>query len=400
MDILNRKLYEWEKKISSLYQAEFIESASIPKDAFSIQYRKNTLQIRYSHLPSALFAAKKTFEAFSLGILFPKGEHIAKNAWRIIDPETFFPDESFLLQLLEDGFNAIILKPDQEDVAVLAKEMGVKVLLKVAFPKDYCNILPFDENYPEMLQQFVSGLRFSYDALYWESPYFDHECKAYLLDKFKLKAELYLEEMKRLENQAPIFYVFPSQNTKHFSLLEQHAGPHTYVVCPFSLPSVRGMKDSVPLIYCENNRRIFQKLTHGAIICAEEPWEEGSYYSCHMIAAGSALFGLSTFEESGLNWFKIHRKELNVDEERHLLTTLARFSAKYRYFENIKNGQSIKSSEELKMQVDGLAAERKLLQYHLQQAQKNQEGGAFFSEIEAYLEELQSLSQSVLRMAR
>jgi hypothetical protein len=52
------------------------------------------------------------------------------------------------------------------------------------------------------------------------------------------------------------------------------------------------------------------------------------------------------------------------------------------------------------MQVEGLAAERKLLQYHLQQAQKNHEGGIFFSEIEAYLEELQTLSQSVLRMAR
>lgn len=400
MDILNRKLYEWEKIISSLYQAEFIESASIPKDAFSIQYRKDTLQIRYSHLPSALFAAKKTFEAFSLGTLFSKGEYLAKNAWRIIDPKTFLPDESFLLQSLEDGFNAIILNPHQEDVAVLAKEMGVKVLLKVSFPTDYCSVLPFDGNYPEMLRQFVSSLRFSYDALYWESPYFEHPSKAYLLEKFKLKHELYLEEMKRLENQATIFYVFPSQNTKHFSLLEQHAGPNTYIVCPFSLPTVNGMKDSVPLIYCENNRRIFQKLTHGAIICVEEPWEEGSYYSCHMMAAGAALWGLSTFEESGLNWFKNHRKELKVEEERHLLTTLARFSAKYRYFENIKNGQLVKPSEEIKMQVEGLAAEKKLLQYHLQQAQKNQEGGIFFSEIDAYLEDLQTLSQSVLRTAR
>lgn len=408
MDILNRKLYEWEKKISSLYQTEFIESASIPKDAFSIQYRKNTLQIRYSHLPSALFAAKKCFESFSLGALFPKGEHKAKNAWRIIDPEDYAADECFLLQLIEDGFNTIMLKPSQEDVAVLAKEMGIKVLLKVEFPKDYCSILPFDEDYAGMIDQFISNLRFSCDAFYWESPYFKHDSKAYLLEKFKLKHELYLEEIKKLEKHATVFYVFSGDNAKHCMLLDQVAGPNTYIVCPFSLiddqmrslPSIEGMKDSLPLIYCENNRRIFQKLAQGVIIRVEGLWEEGSYYSCHMIAAGSALFGLSTFEESGISWFKHHRKEIKVDEERHLMTTLARFSAKQRYFENVKNGQLLKPQDELKMQVEGLAAEKKLLQYHLQQAQKNQGEGLFFSEIEAYLEELQTLSQEVLRMAR
>lgn len=393
MDILNRKLYEWEKKISSLYPTEFIEAASLPKDSFSVQYSKGALQIRYSHLPSALFAAKKAFESFILGTPFPKGEYKAKNAWRIINPSCLI-DEPFLLQLMEEGFNAIILNPDQEDVAVLAKEMGVKVLLRVAFPKDYCRILPFDESYPEMLQQFISNLRFSFDALYWQSPYFEHASKAYLLEKFKLKAELYLEEIKRLENLATVFYMIP--DTKHVSLLEQHAGPHIYI----GLPTIDGMNDCVPLIYCENNRRIFQKLTHGAIICVEEPWPSGSYYSCHMMAAGSALWGLSTFEEGGLNWFKLHRKELNVDEERHLLTTLARFSAKYRDFQNIKNGHLKKSSDEIKMQVEGLAAEKKLLQYHLQLAQKNQEEGCFFSEVEAYLEELTTLSQEVLRTAR
>ena len=407
MDILNRKLYDWEKKISSLYQAEFIESASIPKDAFSIQYRKGMLQIRYSHLPSALFAAKKTFELLSIGTLFPKGEYKAKNAWRIIDPESLLPNEAFLLQLLEEGFNAIILNPDQEDVAILAKEMGLKVLLKVTFQKHYCDLLPFDDNYSEMLQQFISSLRFTYDALYWHSPYFDHTCKTYLLDKFKLHHELYLEEIKKLESLALVFYVFPSQNIKHFALLDQHAGPNTYIVvqsCDLmgerSLQTIKGMKESVPLIYCESNRRAFQKLHHGAIISVTDLWEESSYYSCHMIAAGAALWGLSSFEESGLDWFKLHRKELKVEDERHLLTTLARFSTKYRYFENIKNGRFTKSSEELKMQVEGLAAEKKLLLYHLQEAQKNQEDGSFFSEIETYLEDLTTLSQEVLRMAR
>lgn len=407
MDILNRKLYEWGKKISSLYQAEFIESASIPKDAFSIQYRKGVLQIRYSHLPAALFAAKKTYELLCIETLFPKGEYAAKNDWRIIDPESFLPDESFLLQVLEDGFNAIVLKSGQEDVAVLAKEMGLKVLLKVAFPKEYCDQLPFDENYPEMLQLFISGLRFSYDALYWHSPYFEHTCKPYLLEKFKLHHELYLEEIKRLESQATIFYVFPSQNEKHFALLDQHAGPNTYIVVQVSdltgersLPFIQGMNENVPLIYSESNRRVFQKLYHGAIISVSAPWDENSYHSCHMIASGSALWGLSSFEESGLGWFKRHRKELKVEEERHLLTTLARFSTKYHYFENIKNGQLIKASEEIKMQVEGLAAEKKLLQYHLQMAQKNQEEGNFFSEIETYLEDLTALSQEVLRMAR
>jgi hypothetical protein len=393
MDILNRKLYEWEKKISSLYLTEFIEAASLPKDSFSVQYSKGTLQIRYSHLPSALFAAKKTFESFSLGLPFPKGEYKAKNTWRVIDP-TCLIDELFLLKLIEEGFNAIILNPDQEDVAVLAKEMGVKVLLRVEFPKDYCKILPFDESYPEMLQQFISNLRFSYDALYWQSPYFEHAFKGYLLEKFKLKAELHLEEIKRLENLATVFYML--RDTKHISALEQHAGPHIYI----GLPTIDGMDACVPLIYCENNRRTFQKLTHGAIISVEEPWEEGSYYSCHMIAAASALWGLSSFEESGLNWFKLYRRELKIDEERHLLTTIARFSSKYSYFEDIKNGRLKKPSDEIKMQVEGLAAEKKLLEYHLQQAQKNQDEGYFFSEIETYLEELTTLSQEVLQRAR
>lgn len=399
MDILNRKLYEWEKKISSLYPVEFVESASIPEDAFSIQYRKGTLQIRYSHLSSALFAAKKTFESFSLGALFPKGEYKAKNSWRVIDSSCVM-DELFLLQLVEEGFNAVILNHDQASVAVLAREMGIKVILRVVFPKDYCKVLPFDEGYPEMLEQFIQSLRFTYDALYWESPYFEHNCKAYLLEKFKLKHELYLEEIKRLERYSSVFYVFTDQNPKQFAILDQHIGPNIHIVSPFSLPAVKGMNESVPLIYCENNRRIFQKLINGAIISVDEPWEEGSYYSCHMLAAGSSLFGLSTFEESGIAWFKMHRKELEVEEERHLLTTIARFSSKYGYFESIKNGQLKKSSEELKMQVEGLAAEKKLLQYHLQMAQKNQVGGVFFSEIESYLEELTALSQDVLRMAR
>ena len=400
MDILNRKLYEWEKKISSCFPVEFIESALIPKDAFAVQCKKGTLQVRYSHLPSALFGSKQIFEALSMGTLFQKGEYKAKNAWRVIDPETVLLDEPFLLQMIEDGFNSIILKPNQEDVAVLAKEMGIQVLLRVAFPDDFCNILPFDENYPAMLSEFISGLRFSYDALYWESPYVEFDSKAYLLEKFKLKAELYLEEMKRLEAKATVFYVFPSENAKHVSLLEQHAGPNTFVVCPLSMPSLSGMKDKVPLILSEHNRRIFQKLTHGAIIRVDSLWEEGSYYSCHMMAAGVALWGLSTFEESGIHWFKVHRKELKVEDERHLLTTLARFSEKYRYFESVKTGRVIKPIEELKMQVEGLAAEKKLLQYHLQQAQKNQSGDRFFSEIDAYLEELTTLSQEVLKVGR
>lgn len=389
MDILNRKLYEWEKKISSLYPMEFIESAAVPKDAFAVQYSKNALQVRYSHLPSALFAAKKIFEALSLETLFPKGEHAAKSPWRIIEP-SFFPDEFFLFQMLEAGFNAIILEPGQEAIAVLAREMGIQVILKVAFPKDYCATLPFDETYPEMLRVFISNLRVTYDALYWQSPYFEHPCKNYLLEKFKLKHELYLEEIKRLENLATVFYPFPNQNAKHMALLEEHAGPNIYI----GVPSIDGMNDTVPLIYCENNRRAFQKLKTGAIMRVKGPWEEGSYYSCHMMAAGAALWGLSSFEESGLNWLKLHRKELKVEEERHLLTTLARFSSKYR------DWQLKKPIEELKLQVEGFAAEKKLLQYHLQMAQKNQEGGRFFKEVESYLEDLSTLSQEVFKAAR
>ncbi len=244
-----------------------------------------------------------------------------------------------------------------------------------------------------MIEKFISHLRFSYDALYWQSPYFEHACKKYLLEKFKLKHELYLEEIKCLESHATVFYPCPDQN---FSVLEQHAGPNIHIVHQDQVPCVLGMNVDVPLIYCENNRRIFQKLKKGAIVQVDALWEEGSYYACHIESAGAALWGVTSFEETCLAWFKTHRKELNADEERHLLTTLARFSSKFRYFEDIKNGKLKKPAEEIKMQVEGLAAEKKLLQYHLQMAQKNQQG-RFFSEIETYLDELTTLSQEVLK---
>lgn len=350
-----------KQRISSYGPAVFTEIGG-KKDFFSVAYDKQSLLIRYSNLQSALFAFEQIESSLKKGISYPEGEYVALVPTRALIPTVV--DEALIIQAIKAGFNAVVV--ENEESTLLAKKWGLKAILKAG---NFLNALPFDPDYKEKLKHFIRELP-TFDSLYWESPYFALDCKSHLLEHAKLKVELLLEELAALEALSSVFYVIPEK----YTLLEQHAGPNTHLVVSSDI--ARGLNEAVPLILRDKFNSSF--------ISIEGAWEEGSYYACHVQAAGAALFGVATFEESGWDWLSVHRPEISKND-RPLLDALARLVDRKQRIKNVV-------PDELKMVQDVLSAEMKLFTHQLLQWQKSQDPyrkGKFIHEVECFLDVLQ-----------
>lgn len=422
-ECLNQKLKDAARVFASIFPLELAELDG-RGDFFKVDEREERIQLAYTNLRSAIHGVMRLSEAWHLQDLSIFRPHQAKVSWRILMP-TFTPvDPQFFEHAIEEGYNSVIL--DEGDFLSIREALAwdLKVILRLRLPACLHELTPFDGVYRERLTQFFKELREkcpSFHAIYWESSYYGKEMRGHLLKHGKLRSELYLAELAELERLSPLFIAIPPGETSvslsDFVRLEQHAGPHTWLVFSAYDGDAGGVhlgesrywsqkKDrSIPMLSYSSEEmalpmhgplsQFFSKPIPGAILKLSHPPKKAAFSHANFYIAAKVLFEGNDPLHSMRRWLMLHRgqaaaKSLLIDR----LTVLL---SKYTYLKAIERGSQPICQEELKWQIDELIPLSKGLERALEvERKKALDAPLFFNELQETLEGVLGLARAIL----
>lgn len=402
MEILNERFALLKQEIFSHIPMTFsVDARENSADFFHVEEKKEGIFASFSNVRTSLYGAKKIASSLALQEKDFLGAFKAKFPWRVIAAEGVD-----LAPALELGINAALLYP--KDVQ---KACGLKVILRVLIPEELKKISPFDPRYREVLQNIIKELP-PHDAIYWESPYFERDCTDWLLTHFKLRYELFLEEIKALEGFSTLFYALPFKpaefEMRHIKTFERHLGPFTYLVysaldgdpalsflpqSPYltrGLPYFSGREEGDIGFDREGVQRLLDSSCMGAFLHIKAPFDFNGIQGCNLFLFTEALWQGRAPEASLARWWALQRRDLPFLRYKEILHKLSSFLPK-RDFIRAK----VANREDQKLHSDLLLGEIKLFEkaweLEKKKGQKSSSEQLFVNEVELYLSNIKKM---------